>query len=748
MKLQPTSRKLASSGITNTVSFGIKEDGFAHIFNVLRNQLYSNKYMAVLREYAVNGVDSHIEAGCPERPIEVTLPTQLNPNLKIRDFGTALSDTDIQDIYAFYGESTKRNTNSQTGMLGIGSKSAFAYGDNFVINSFVDGVKHTHNAFIDPSQVGQIAKMGEEDTDEEDGVEIVIPTKEEDVNTFTQTASEIFQWFKVRPIIKGQPVEFDDRSVLYEGNDWKWRKSTSSGYGYHNRHGSGEAIAVMGNIGYPIDFHSLNYDSNNEDYRDLENLCHDNLVLGVEIGDMEISASREQLQYTDHTNKNIIKRLKQVKKGLLALIKEKFDGCKTMFEAKCLVGTIDDMTSGLYNFRELINKNIEVNGVKVETDSFWMGNIPEEALKIQRLGKTQRSNKFKVEHHNRIDCKSNTIVIFNDEKATRGLMNRLLALAVEQDLQPYLVTYLKPSVAKKELKAIGFDAPMQNLSELPVRKLNEFDGYGRVATVSGEWAKDEKHSSKVFGVDWESVGKWQDKHSSYWVKESVDFDAEEGLYLIIDRFQPEASHDGATYDLGNLQRWGDIKKFIKGLGLDLPQVVGVKAGSRNKVEGKEGWMSFYEWLKEKAKANVADYEQIVIDRRVLNEVQRTDWVWQDDDKNLGKLLRQVVNKDGTFASFYKAKIKIKETLSKDAIQLIEASEGIMQKLGLELEFKVHPTQDLKTLQKLVEEKYTMIHHMDFSRWNWKADKKFIDDFANYINIIDVCDIKQNSKRGS
>ena len=247
MIAQPTSRKLASSGITNTVSFGIKEDGFAHIFNVLRNQLYSNKYMAVLREYAVNGVDAHIEAGCPERPIEVSLPTQLNPNLKIRDYGSALTDTDIQDIYAFYGESTKRNTNSQTGMLGIGSKSAFAYGDNFVINSFVDGEKHTYNAFIDPSQVGQIAKLGVEDTDEENGIEIVIPTKEEDVNTFTETASEIFQWFKVRPIIKGQPVEFDDRTVLYEGDGWKWRKSTSSGYGYHSRHGSGEAIAVIKN---------------------------------------------------------------------------------------------------------------------------------------------------------------------------------------------------------------------------------------------------------------------------------------------------------------------------------------------------------------------------------------------------------------------------------------------------------------------------------------------------------------------
>ena len=242
MIAQPTNRNLASSGIKNTVSFGIKEGGFAHIFNVLRNQLYSDKYKAVLREYAVNGVDAHIEAGCPDRPIEVTLPTALSPNLKIRDFGPALTQQEVNEIYAFYGESTKRNTNSQTGMLGIGSKSAFAYGDNFVINSFVDGKKYTYNAFIDPSQVGQIAKMGEEDSDEENGVEIVIPTKEDDAQIFADTAAEIFQFFKVRPIIKGAQVKFDDRNAIYDEEKWTWRTNDTSNHNSYHRY---QSILVM-----------------------------------------------------------------------------------------------------------------------------------------------------------------------------------------------------------------------------------------------------------------------------------------------------------------------------------------------------------------------------------------------------------------------------------------------------------------------------------------------------------------------
>ena len=156
---------VVTQGIQGAVSFGIKQEGLAHIFNVLRNQLYSDKILAVLREYSCNAVDAHTEAGV-NRPIEVTLPSRLSLELKIRDYGFGLSETDIQEIYAFYGESTKRKSNSLIGQLGLGSKSAFAYGDNFVINSFYNGIKTTYNAYIDPSQIGQIATLASSPSNE------------------------------------------------------------------------------------------------------------------------------------------------------------------------------------------------------------------------------------------------------------------------------------------------------------------------------------------------------------------------------------------------------------------------------------------------------------------------------------------------------------------------------------------------------------------------------------------------------
>lgn len=108
------------AGVLATASFGISETHAAHIMGILRSTLYSRKALAVLREYGTNGWDEHRESGQPDRPIKVVMPTVLKPTLLIRDFGRGLSEHDVLHIYTQYGESTKRSSNTATGMLGIG----------------------------------------------------------------------------------------------------------------------------------------------------------------------------------------------------------------------------------------------------------------------------------------------------------------------------------------------------------------------------------------------------------------------------------------------------------------------------------------------------------------------------------------------------------------------------------------------------------------------------------------------------
>ena len=57
-------------------------------------------------------------------------------------------------------------------------------------------------------------------------------------------------------------------------------------------HRNGDAVVVMGNIGYPIDTDQLKLKDENSE---LANLACANLLLEMPLGEVEISASREGL---------------------------------------------------------------------------------------------------------------------------------------------------------------------------------------------------------------------------------------------------------------------------------------------------------------------------------------------------------------------------------------------------------------------------------------------------------------------
>ena len=82
-----------------------------------------------------------IHIGQQDTPFEVHLPTILEPYFSVRDYGTGLTDQEIESIYTTYFESTKTNSNEYIGALGLGSKSPFSYTDNFTVTSVKNGSK-------------------------------------------------------------------------------------------------------------------------------------------------------------------------------------------------------------------------------------------------------------------------------------------------------------------------------------------------------------------------------------------------------------------------------------------------------------------------------------------------------------------------------------------------------------------------------------------------------------------------------
>ena len=188
--MQPNTTIVKSLGDLggNKIDMKIDANSIEHIMAVLTD-LYSDPIAAVVREYSTNAYDSHKESG-QTRPIEVTLPTTFDPNFRVKDFGVGLSVNDVENIYSQYGASTKRGTDEQTGMLGLGCKSGLTYSDQFIVNAVKGGVKVSVVVSRTEKGTGVMETLDTVTTDEPNGVEIVIPTRAGDSYKFANIASD------------------------------------------------------------------------------------------------------------------------------------------------------------------------------------------------------------------------------------------------------------------------------------------------------------------------------------------------------------------------------------------------------------------------------------------------------------------------------------------------------------------------------------------------------------------------------
>lgn len=292
-------RLVDSSPIAASAEFGISMNDTAHIMSILRDQLYSDKILAVLREYGSNAWDAHRDAGKADLPIKITLPTFAEPTLTIRDFGLGLSPDAIMRIYTQYGASTKRNSDNSVGMLGIGSKSGFAYSDQFTVTSFHGGTKRMYVAVLDATEKGLINLLHEEPCGEETGVAISIAIRPDDIGEFETKAKHLYKFFIPRPDINAEipalpPTQATMKhGVIYEREDY---------------YGGRKWSAVMGCVSYNINLdHVRGIDATDEG--GVANFLNDiSGALYFGIGEVEVSASREELKYSEKTKLALVRK--------------------------------------------------------------------------------------------------------------------------------------------------------------------------------------------------------------------------------------------------------------------------------------------------------------------------------------------------------------------------------------------------------------------------------------------------------
>lgn len=356
-------------------AMGIDAAGLAIVMQTLSN-MYSNGSLAVVREYACNARDSHVEAG-QTRPIEVSLPSRFDPMLRVQDFGIGLTKDEIIKVYAQYGASTKRDSNDMIGAFGIGSKSAFTVGNQFTVAAVKAGVKTVALFSINESGLPTVQILHEGPTNEPNGVLVEVAC--DNPAAVEEAAKDLFlAWPKGSVLVDDEAPEsmwdtLDEVATdvylnLKDEFTWQDRRIT----------------VVMGGVPYSVPdsvWNMLSYDLRN--IRDTFMHRNAGIVLVVGIGDVDITPSREELRATTRTKATIGRMLELFQNSLPSYMTSKVENAPTMWAAgrayAALVQRLGMKTPShqvYYKGRSLGNENVELPYPSFDTHTKRYGGLP------------------------------------------------------------------------------------------------------------------------------------------------------------------------------------------------------------------------------------------------------------------------------------------------------------------------------------------------------------------------------------
>lgn len=310
-----------------------------HVANAL-STMYGDKAKAVLREYAANARDSHVQAGVT-RPIEITLPSEMNPLLVIRDFGVGLSRVEMVETYAAYGATTKQDDDEQIGHYGFGAKAAFSVGSQFTVTGVKDGERTVMLFALDANGFPGFMVLAHGATEQGNGVVVQVGVVECDPMV-TAAAALFGTWEPGSVLVDGEvPASaYRDTLEIAGGMHASWTR------GHHE----GSLTLVMGGIGYEASADMLIQAARRQDRSTQEvlRLVQQGLQLWAEvpIGSVDITPSREGLRDTPRTLMVLAGVAQTYAESIVSALTATLDAEPTALEASIRVHELRGLVPG------------------------------------------------------------------------------------------------------------------------------------------------------------------------------------------------------------------------------------------------------------------------------------------------------------------------------------------------------------------------------------------------------------------
>jgi len=231
-----------------SIGMSLDSESTQMLMQMLSKNLYSDPIGSTVRECASNALDSHRRAGVTD-PIIVSLKIneQNNYEFAVEDFGTGLDADDVENIISKYGKSTKRDSNVELGMMGLGFKSPLSYTSSFYFVCRKNGVERKYMMY-EGEDVNTIDLLYEAPTDQRNGVKVIVPVKGGDAFTFLGKIKNQLAYF--------ESVYFDvnvKNSIIT--NNFKIHRAEN--FQVSDMNTDTYMHICLDNVYYPIDFSKL-----------------------------------------------------------------------------------------------------------------------------------------------------------------------------------------------------------------------------------------------------------------------------------------------------------------------------------------------------------------------------------------------------------------------------------------------------------------------------------------------------------
>lgn len=731
MELEPTHYTAQTSGVQSEGFFGISENDQVHVISILRDKLYSNKVLAVIREYSTNAFDENP----PGQPIEVTLPTKFAPEFTVRDFGKGLTEEEIRLIYTQYGRSTKRESNTAIGQLGLGSKSAFAYGETFTIISWKDGVRSDYLAYLDETGRGKYSKLREQPSTDPSGILIKIPVNLNDIYIFKNTAEYFFKYWTVKPILHGGTIP--PLSIWLSGKtNWFITKDTAP-------------VAVMGNIAYPIEVNKLNLTKyaaiSGKPIQGLDTLLNTSLCIAFDIGDLSITASREGLEYTEKTQKALIARLESIRDEIIATLKETLDTCTTIWQARQwflknhntpLARAISLGQNGLLSWQ---GRPINITWLPYRNGNFKARLLRYGSSTLEPLNKRNPT-------YGEVSLQESLAIIKPDVTNWRArIINERNYGRLKTDLLVYILD-------KEKAALYGYDLDQQiteyckeyDLTGIPIIAASSLPDTDMVlgdddpTEVSDKFPAGPSEAKKKAVVKTFTLKPNFNPRchpaSANWDPATIDLQTDIAVYLVIHAFQPQSSSSDEVWSaLVTLQLLGhDFAKI---------PVYGIRKDQVSKLG--PGMKEFLPWAKERIVQllSTSPHGKSIKDYLITQSLNNLRHFYVDSELQKFCNLRPDI---GRLVYFLRDSVKSYQDLSWDLKSKISSLYNGLSFLENDALATLFPIPELSEI-KIIKQKYPLLRILRIFDGSNIYASDWAEHLNQYLNLLDTTTIKEKEE---